>query len=126
MLTVLPYVLHHIQQVESSLVNPHQVTVDIRPEHESMIIKQRKTNAFTKIVPFISQKDLKRLNAIAYQVKPDQYDNALYNQHIADAVNKAKEIIYYPRKKDRQKLESRNTRSRMHKRKLRHYQFPEL
>ncbi len=126
MLTVLPYVLHHIQQVESSLVNPYQVTVDIRPEHESMIIKQRKTNEFTKIVPFISQKDLKRLNAIAYQVEPDQYDNALYNQHIADAVNKAKEIIYYPRKKDRQKLESRNTRSRMRKRKLRHYQFPEL
>ena len=118
---VLPYVLHHIEQVEDSLVNPHQVTVDIRPEHEHMIIKQKKGNNFTKVIPFISLKDLKRLNDIAYQAKPDQYSDLEYNQHIADAMDKAKKIIYHPSKKDSQRLESRNTRSRMRKRKLRHY-----
>ncbi len=117
---VLPYALHHIKQVENSLKNPYPVIIDIRPEHETMLIKQRKHNKFTKIVPFVSQADLERLNSIAYQVQPDQYDNEEYNNHIYSAMRKAKKIIYYPRKNNNDKFESRHTRARMRKRKLRH------
>ena len=115
---VLPYVLHHIQQVEDQLINPHPVIVDIRPEHEIMLIKQRKRNKFTKIVPFISKQELARLSDIAYQTQPDNFDAEEYNDRIQVALQQAKD--FYEVNKPvatHKKMHKRN--SRMRKRRLR-------
>ncbi|KKK67686.1 hypothetical protein LCGC14_2951580, partial [marine sediment metagenome] len=39
-LVFVPLIVHHLQQVESSLINPHPIVVDVRPEQEVMFIKQ--------------------------------------------------------------------------------------
>jgi len=38
----IPYILHCIKQVQKDLITPYPIIVDIRPEFETMIIKQQK------------------------------------------------------------------------------------
>lgn len=110
---IIPYILHYIQQVQKDLITPYPVIVDIRPEFETMIIKQRKKNNFTCIVPFLSQKELDALNAIAYQVAIDSSFEDEYQDHVQAAFQKAKEYYkLYDDRKSRSGSYKRNRRMR--------------
>ena len=107
--TAIPYILHHIKQVQNNLITPHPVIVDMRPEFETMIIKQRKKNTFTKVFSFISRKDLDELSCIAHKVAIDSSFEDEYPAHVEAAFEKAKEYytIY-----DDSKARKRNRRMR--------------
>jgi hypothetical protein len=109
----IPYILHCIKQVQKDLVTPYPVIVDIRPEFETMIIKQRKKNNFTRVFPFLSHKQLDELNAIAYKVAIDSSFEDEYHDHVQAAFAKAKEYYkIYDDRKSRSGSYKRNRRMR--------------
>jgi len=73
---------NNLKQVAPSLVNPHPIVVDVRPEHEIMFIKQRKRNKFIHKAPFISKKNFDKLANIALKTAPDNYTSEEYKQRI--------------------------------------------
>lgn len=109
----IPYILHHIKQVQDKLVTPHPVVIDIRPEFETMIIKQRKKNHFTKVFPFISRKNLDEFSSIAHKTAVDSSFEDEYSSHVQSAFDKAREYYaIYDDRKSRSGSYKRNRRLR--------------
>jgi hypothetical protein len=109
----IPYVLHYIKQIRSDIVTPYPITVDIRPEFDTMIIKQRKYAHFNHIFPFIPREERDKLTAIAYKVAIDSSFEEEYLQHVEDAFEKAKEYFQvYDDRKSRSGSYKRNRRMR--------------
>ncbi len=90
-LVFVPLIVHHLQQVESSLINPHPIVVDLRPEQEVMFIKQRKRNKFIQRFPFISKNDFGKLAEIALKNAPDNYTREIYKNHIKSSFQSAQQ-----------------------------------
>ncbi len=109
----IPYILHCIRQVQKDLITPYPIVVDIRPEFETMIIKQRKKNNFTQVFPFLSHEQLNELNAIAHKVAIDSSFEDEYHNHVESAFEKAKEYYkIYDDRKSRSGSYKRNRRMR--------------
>jgi len=109
----IPYILHYIKQVQSDIVTPYPVIVDIRPEFETMLIKQRKYNNFTHIFPFLSHEELDKLTFIAHKVAIDSSFEDEYLNHVNTAFEKAKEYYrVYDDRKSRSGSYKRNRRMR--------------
>lgn len=87
-LITVPFIISEIKKVKGTL-KPYPVIIDMRPELEVALIKQRKRNHFVKVVPFIPNTTLEKLKTYASAVKPQEYGSALYKQHIADALKEA-------------------------------------
>jgi hypothetical protein len=103
--------------------NPYPVIVDIRPEFDTMIIKQRKNNNITRIFPFLPQKELDNLSQIAHQVAIDSSFEDEYEKHAEEAFEKAKKHYQlYDHRKSRSGSYKRNRRLR--KRNLTPNQIP--
>ncbi|MGB8367135.1 MAG: hypothetical protein WCD44_02140 [Candidatus Babeliales bacterium] len=122
-LSFVPLLIHHIQQAESSLVNPHPITIDVRPEQEVLFIKQHKRNKFVQKFPFISKSDFNRLATAAFSHTPDNYTKETYQQHIKTSfqeaqryVEKQKKIkkLASPRKKSKHKKSQQVAQNNMH------------
>lgn len=110
---VIPYILHCIKQVQSDLITPYPIIVDIRPEFETMIIKQRKKNNFTRVFPFLSHEQMNELSTIANKVAIDSSFEDEYQDHIQAAFAKAKEYYkIYDDRKSRSGSYKRNRRMR--------------
>ncbi len=90
----IPYILHYIRQIRNDIVTPYPITVDIRPEFDVMLIKQRKYNNFTHIFPFLSHEQMDHLNEIAYKVAIDSSFEDEYLQHVEDSFERAKEYYH--------------------------------
>lgn len=109
----IPYILHEIKKVNNNIITPYPIIVDIRPEFETMLIKQRKQNNFTAIVPFLSHEQIKELNSIAYKVSIDSSFEDEYNDHVQAAFDKAKKYYkIYDDRKSRSGSYKRNRRMR--------------
>jgi len=120
---IIPYVIHCINLIKSKLRTPYPIIADVRPEFETMIIKQRKKQKFTEIFPFISQEQMDTLRYIANQVAIDSSFEDEYIKHINDAFEKAIEYYkLYDYRKSRIGSYKRNRR--MRKRNLTIHQQP--
>jgi hypothetical protein len=109
----IPYILHYIKKVQNDIVTPYPVIVDIRPEFETMLIKQRKNNNFTHVFPFLSHEELDALTSIAHKVAIDSSFEDEYNNHVEAAFEKAKEYYkVYDDRKSRSGSYKRNRRMR--------------
>jgi hypothetical protein len=109
----IPYILYCIKQVQKDLITPYPVVVDIRPEFETMIIKQRKKNHFTRVFPFLSREELDKLSLIANQVAIDSSFEDEYQDHVEAAFSKAREYYQiYDDRKSRSGSYKRNRRMR--------------
>src|SRR5579863_4232360 len=109
----IPYILHYINQIRDEIVTPYPVIVDIRPEFETMLIKQRKCTNFTHIFPFLSHEKLDELRFIAHKVAIDSSFEDEYQSHVQAAFEKAKEYYkIYDDHKSRSGSYRRNRRMR--------------
>lgn len=109
----IPYILHCIKDVQKDLVTPYPIVVDIRPEFEAMIIKQRKKNNFTHVFPFLSHEFIDELSTIAHKVAIDNSFEDEYQNHIQTAFAKAREYYkIYDDRKSRSGSYKRNRRMR--------------
>ena len=109
----IPYVLYHIRQIRDEIVTPYPVIVDIRPEFETMLLKQRKHSHFTHIFPFLSHEELDKLRFIANKVAIDSSFEDEYQNRVQEAFDKAKEYYkIYDDRKSRSGSYKRNRRMR--------------
>lgn len=88
-LVAIPHIMHAIHQVEDSLTNPYTVVVDVRPDHEMLLIKQYKPEKVAFALPFATKQQLVHMNELAQLARPDNYSTAEYNQKIKHAHEKA-------------------------------------
>ena len=109
----IPYILHYINHIRDEIVTPQPLIVDIRPEFDTMIIKQRKCNNFTHIFPFLSHQEIDKLASVASKVAIDSSFEDEYPSHVQDAFAKAKEYYkVYDDRKERSGSYKRNRRMR--------------
>jgi len=109
----IPYILYHIRQIRDEIVTPYPVIVDIRPEFETMLIKQRKHAHFTHIFPFLSPEELDKLRFIANKVAIDSSFEDEYQNRVQEAFEKAREYYkIYDDHKSRTGSYKRNRRMR--------------
>ncbi len=109
----IPYVIHYLNYIKDEILNPYPLVVDIRPEFETMLIKQRKNNHFTHIFPFLSHETVEQLTAIANKVAIDSSFEDEYPAHVQEAFQKAKEYYkIYDDRKARSGSYKRNRRMR--------------
>lgn len=109
----IPYILHYINEIRDEIVTPYPIIVDIRPEFETMIIKQRKYNNFTHIFPFLSREEIDKLSYTANKVAVDSSFEDEYADRVQDAFAKAKEYYkIYDDRKARSGSYKRNRRMR--------------
>ena len=109
----IPYILYYIRQVRDEIISPYPIIVDIRPEFETMLIKQRKYNNFTYIFPFLSHEEVEKLSFIANKVAVDSSFEDEYQEHVESAFEKAKEYYkIYDDRKSRSGSYKRNRRMR--------------
>jgi len=100
-LTFVPLIINELKK-RKECIKPYPVIVDIRPEVNVMLIKQRKRNKLEDIAPFISHQEMERLKSYAYAVEPEKHNAETYSSHIAHAFNTAQEQF------DEQKREVRS------------------
>ena len=109
----IPYILHYIKHIRDEIITPYPLIADLRPEFETMIIKQRKHNNFTHIFPFLSHEEIDRLSSIANKVAIDSSFEDEYPSHVQAAFEKAKEYYkIYDDRKARSGSYKRNRRMR--------------
>jgi len=109
----IPWILHYIKQIQDEIVTPYPVIVDIRPEFETMLIKQRKCNNITHIFPFLSFEQVEELTTIANKAVLDSSFEDEYPSHVQDAFIKAKTYYKtYDERKSRSGSYKRNRRMR--------------
>jgi hypothetical protein len=109
----IPYILHYLKQIQDEIVTPYPVIVDIRPEFETMLIKQRKCNNLTYIFPFLSHEEVDQLTLTASKVAVDSSFEDEYQSHVQSAFDKAKEYYkIYDDRKSRSGSYKRNRRMR--------------
>jgi len=92
-LVFVPLLIHHLQQAESSLVNPYPITIDVRPAQEVLFIKQQRRNKFVQRFPFLSQADFNILATTAFNYAPGNYTKETYQHHIKTSFQEAKQYI---------------------------------
>lgn len=109
----IPYILHYIRQIRDEIVTPYPIIVDIRPEFETMLIKQRKHSNFTYIFPFLSHEEVDKLSFTAHKAAVDSSFEDEYQDHVQAAFDKAKEYYkIYDDRKSRTGSYKRNRRMR--------------
>jgi hypothetical protein len=109
----IPYVLYYIRQIRDEIVTPYPIIVDIRPEFETMLIKQRKHGNFTHIFPFLSHEEVDKLSLTAHKVAVDSSFEDEYQERVESAFDKAKEYYkIYDDRKSRSGSYKRNRRMR--------------
>ena len=107
------YILHYINQIQDEIVTPYPLIVDIRPEFETMLIKQRKYNNLTHIFPFLSHEKVDKLSFTAHKVAVDSSFEDEYPSRVQEAFKKAKEYYkIYDDRKSRSGSYKRNRRMR--------------
>jgi len=110
---IIPYIIHCINSVKSQLKPPYPVIADIRPELNTMVIKQRKKRHFTQVFSFLSPEQLDDLKHTANQVAIDSSFEDEYEHHVENAFKKAKKYYKtYDRRKSRDGSYKRNRRMR--------------
>ena len=88
-IAIAPFILKTVQEIEHLLLPQDPVIFDMRPEHGITLIKNVKNQAFYKIVDFIPQDELVKLQAKARPYAPQEYTPEAYDNHVLTAYNQA-------------------------------------
>lgn len=86
---IAPFILKTVQEIEHLLVPHNPVIFDMRPEHGITLIKNVKKQKFYKIVDFIPQDELAKLQAKAKTYTPQDYTSHAYTNHVHTAYTQA-------------------------------------
>jgi hypothetical protein len=86
---IAPFILKTVQEIEHLLLPEHPVIFDMRPEHGITLIKNVKSQTFYKIVDFLPEDELIKLQAKAQLYTPDSYTSDAYSAHVKQAYDKA-------------------------------------
>lgn len=113
-LVAIPHIMHAIQQVEHNLTNPYPVIVDVRPDHEMLLIKQYKPKQVAFALPFATKEQIAHMNKLAQKAHPENYTTEEYNQKITRAHQQA--TCLFDAERNAGKVYNRRRERRMRKR----------
>jgi len=89
-----PVILDAIEKTKDRAQEPKEkkpILVDIRPEHECMIVKNQKSNKNVSVVEFPSVKEIYQMQDFAQQYAPDSYTPQEYDDHISQSYDRARD-----------------------------------
>ena len=90
---VLPLILDAVHQFEDHVLFNTPTLVDIRPEHEVMIIKNQKSKRSVVINEFLTHEKMEEIKKFAMQFRPlGAYTADEYEKHIQDALSMARRL----------------------------------
>jgi len=90
---VLPLILDAVHQFEDHELYTTPILIDIRPEHEIMIVKNQKSQRSVVVGEFIPSDKLEALKQYSLQFRPpDPYTTIEYEKHIEVALDLAKRL----------------------------------
>lgn len=90
-ISLAPFITYHVEHTSPKTACSKPVVVDIRPEHEIVIIKNKAQATYT-VIPFLDQGQLNHLQETALFFKPECYTDDLYHYHVENAY---KQILDY-------------------------------
>jgi len=95
--TITPYLIQLIETTSPKQTTSRHLVVDIRPDHNYMVIRHRYPQRRFTTVSFLSQETFKRMDTLSKPNKPDNYTQPIYNKHKEtarlNAYNDRKELI---------------------------------
>jgi len=77
-----PYIIYELEKIKDQLPSPQPIVVDLRPEHETMLIKKQGSIELFTVAPLIPQAKLDTWKLQLTPYIPDLYTPKEYNQHI--------------------------------------------
>jgi len=89
-----PVILDAIEKTKNRAQEPKEkkpILVDIRPEHECMIIKNQKSNQNVTVVDFPSVEEVHKMQEFAQKHTPHSYTAQEYDGHINKSYNRARD-----------------------------------
>lgn len=89
---VLPVILSAVHQFKDHELFNTPTIVDIRPEHEIMIVKNQKSENVLLISEFIAEDKLEELKELSLKYTPDAYTAQAYDDHIENALILAQQL----------------------------------
>lgn len=108
--SIFPFLLKTVQDIEHLLTPHNPVIIDMRPEHGITLVKNVRNYNFYKIVDFIPAHEFKRLQDKAYAYKPENFSDEIFNERIRVAFSKAKEQYkesYSPTARKKKRIQTR-------------------
>lgn len=102
-----PMIMDVLDEIEATDHLPRSVVVDLRPDHELMLVRQRHAAQVHKVVPFVSCEQLDRLKSSVINFVPDSYTKQEYKQHIGLAHEHAR-LEYAEEHKKQNPLAAKN------------------
>lgn len=91
---ITPFILKTVQEIEHLLLPQNPVIFDMRPEHGITLIKNVKNQSFYKIVDFIPQDELAKLQTKAQLYAPKTYTSEEYCAHVKKAYDQAHDFYH--------------------------------
>ena len=90
---VLPIILDAVHQFDDHILFSTPTLIDIRPEHEVMIIKNQKSKRSVVINEFLTHEKMEEVKKFAMQFRPlGAYTADEYEAHIHDALSMARRL----------------------------------
>lgn len=96
-----PFIINELEKIENVLPCPEPFVVDLRPEHEVMLIRPQQCIELYAAVPFLSHEKFEHLRQIIepFSFDPKEYTALEYNKHIQLAYEHAR--VYHAKKNKR-------------------------
>ena len=88
---VTPYLIQLIEATVPQINKSRRVVIDIRPDHNYMIIKHRYPKKQFLSISFLAPDVFKKLDKISKSNRPEEYTRELHDEHRAQAHQKAHE-----------------------------------
>lgn len=111
-----PVIIDAVEKTKERAQEPKEkkpILVDIRPEHECMIIKNQKSIKNVSVIDFPSVQEIYKMQDFAKQYAPDSYTAEEYDEHISKAYDRARDEY----------VEEHTKHKRTHKHKHHHHKF---
>ncbi len=89
-----PVILDAVEKTKNRAQEPKEkkpILVDIRPEHECMIIKNQKSKQNVTVVDFPSVKEIHQMQDFAQKYMPESYTAEKYDERINHSYNRARD-----------------------------------
>ncbi len=96
---MIPYITHHLSQLEHKPPAATPIVVDMRPQQGITIIKHQDRSKHFKVVNFLPKKKFNELKQKAQRYAPDNYTPQAYMERIKVAYEQAKLLYRQQRKK---------------------------
>lgn len=86
---IMPIILQVVNDFQEKSLFNKPTLIDLRPEHEIMVIKNQKSQRILTFARFLTHEEMKKLAQLVIEYAPDHYTSKMYNSRIQVACEQA-------------------------------------